>query len=125
MIPEAFASAARAGIPVLGPGMSVFLTWSNEIKLTGGPMVTEATYAPVGDGLGVRTVLGCRCATAIHMGPYEGLKQAREAMFGWIGANGYEVRMPIVYIYENDPEKVAPENLRSKIYIPIVPRGSA
>ena len=46
------------------------------------------------------------------------------ATFEWIAAKGYESRMPILEIYENDPKDTAPEKLRTKISIPIVKKGA-
>ncbi|CAN0110777.1 unnamed protein product [Ascophyllum nodosum] len=125
MVPKVFAGAAKAGIDTLGSAMSIFFTWKvdRETRFTFGPMVAGAPRAQArnasGDGLGVRTALGCKCAVIEHLGPHKELRKTREAMFEWIGANGYESRLPIVHVYENNPEEVEPEKLRTKLYVPI------
>ena len=59
-----------------------------------------------------------------HTGPYDKLMECYDATFEWIAAKGYESRMPILEIYENDPKDTAPEKLRTKICIPIVKKGA-
>ena len=46
------------------------------------------------------------------------------ATFEWVEAKGYENRMPVVEVYENDPKEVEPAKLRTKLCIPIVPKGT-
>lgn len=62
--------------------------------------------------------------TVLHRGPYEDLMKTYMATFEWVEAKGYESRMPILEVYENDPKEVEASELRTKIYIPIVPKGT-
>lgn len=45
-----------------------------------------------------------------------------KATFEWVEVKGYESRMPVFELYENDPKDTPPEKLRTKICIPIVPK---
>ncbi|CAN0432527.1 unnamed protein product [Laminaria digitata] len=129
MLPAAFAAAAKAGAAPVGPPMSAYITWEcdGDTKFTCGPAVSAdaaAASAPEGDGLGVREAGGCKCVTVVHVGPYEDMMKTYTATFEWVEAKGYEYRMPVVEVYENDPKEVEPAKLRTKLYIPIVPKGT-
>lgn len=58
----------------------------------------------------------------MHTGPYDKLVGCYTATFEWIKAKGYESRMPVFEIYENDPKDTAPDKLRTKICVPLVPK---
>ena len=128
MLPAAFAGAAKAGAAPVGPPMSAYFTWDPEgsMSFTCGPTVAGDTTAaaPEGEALGVRTAGGCKCVTVVHVGPYEDLMKTYNATFEWVEAKGYENRMPVVEVYENDPKEVEPAKLRTKLCIPIVPKGT-
>ena len=127
MLPAAFAGAATAGVAPIGPPMTAYLTWECDAntRFTCGPSVAAAAAAaPAGDGLGVRAAGGCKCVTVVHVGPYEDLKKTYDATFEWVEAKGYESRMPVVEVYENDPKEVEAAKLRTKLCIPIVPKGT-
>lgn len=124
MMPLAFAGAAKAGLTPCGPPVAAYFTWNptdnGETSLTCGPTVAAGSPTPEGTGLGTRTVLGCKCATVVHVGPYDKLMTTYSATFEWIDTKGYKSSMPIVEVYENDPKEVDPEKLKTKICIPIV-----
>lgn len=58
----------------------------------------------------------------VYTGPYDKLNECYRATFDWVAAEGYESSMPVFERYENDPKTTAPEELRTKIFIPIVPK---
>lgn len=60
----------------------------------------------------------------MHTGPYDKLMGCYMATFEWIAAKGYESGMPVLELYENDPKDTAPDKLRTKVCIPIVPKGT-
>lgn len=128
MIPKAYAAAGERGIPPAGPTVSAYFTWDptddGKTRFTCGPTVAADSPEPEGDGLGVRTIAGCKCAVTVHTGPYSELMKAYEATFGWIEAKGFEHRMPCIETYENNPEDTEPSKLRTKICIPVVPKAA-
>lgn len=129
MIPKAFAGAAEKGLPPVGPVVGAFYTWDSkedgESRFTAGPSVAVGSPEAEGDGLGVRTLAGCKCATTLHTGAYSELMQAYGATFEWIAAKGYESVMPCIEIFENSPEDTEESKLRTKICIPVVPKASS
>lgn len=58
-----------------------------------------------------------------HTGPYDQLMGCYMATFEWIAAKGYESGMPVFETYVNDPKDTAPDKLKTKICIPVVPQG--
>lgn len=58
-------------------------------------------------------------ASVFHVGPYEEMKAAYEALFGWLEKNGKRPTGPCREEYLNDPEKVPPAELRTEIMVPI------
>ncbi|CAM9720687.1 unnamed protein product [Ectocarpus sp. 6 AP-2014] len=125
-LPAAFAGAAAAGLAMAGPPASAYYTWDpspgGTTKFTCGPSVAGGGASALmkdvdGDdnGLGVRTAGGCKCVTTLHTGPYDELMKCYKATFEWVETKGYESRMPVFELYENDPKDTPPEKLKTKL----------
>ncbi len=87
------------------------------------------------DGVGVLTIDGGRYAVFTHVGPYDDVQKVYDAIYGeWVPANctcGDDCQCPpgeckcalrdapVFEKYVNDPDRVAPEKLKTEIYIPI------
>ena len=41
----------------------------------------------------------------------------------WVEEKGFESKMPTVELYENDPRDTEPAKLRTKVFVPIVPKA--
>lgn len=132
MLPSAFVEAGKKGLKMAGPPVAGYFTWESDgqTRLTAGSMVAIDPDSPHEEpaetdvGLAVRALGGVKCVTTTHVGPYEDLMKCYEATFEWIEAKGYESRMPVVEVYENDPNVTEPSKLTTKIHIPIVPKGT-
>lgn len=128
MLPAAIAGAAKAGLEPIDCPMTAYYRWDcaddGVAHFTCGPRVAGGPAAPEGEGFGVRTVGGCKYVTAVHVGPYEDEKKTYDATFEWIKAKGYESRMPVLEIYVDDLKEVEAAKMRTKICIPIVPKGT-
>ncbi len=57
--------------------------------------------------------------SCVHTGPYEGIPAAYEALAGWAAKNGFKTGGVTYEIYLNDPSKTAPEDLKTRIFIPV------
>ena len=64
---------------------------------------------------------GGRYAVFFYQGAYSNLSSVYDAIFGkWLTANPYELRnVPVFEKYLNDSRKIAPEKLKTEIYLPI------
>ena len=87
------------------------------------------------DGVEVKTIEGGKYAVFVHVGPYNEVQKVYDAIYGeWVPANctcGDDCQCPpgecvcalrdapVFEKYVNDPERVAPEKLKTEIYIPI------
>lgn len=58
---------------------------------------------------------GGQTAHVMHVGAYDGVGAAYEAVFGWLAANGWEVSGPPWEEYLDGPEVAAP---RTAVYVP-------
>jgi len=59
-------------------------------------------------------------AKITHKGPYERSAAAYRTLFAWIAENHKKVAGPTREVYLNDPRKVAPEELLTEIYAPVM-----
>jgi len=59
-------------------------------------------------------------AKITHQGPYEKSAAAYKKLFAWIAENRKKVAGPTREVYLNDPRKVAPEELLTEIYAPVI-----
>ena len=69
----------------------------------------------------VQTLGGGKYVTAVHRGPYKGLRNAfRRILREWLPKSGRNRRnAPCLELYIDDPEKTPEPDLRTKICIPI------
>jgi effector-binding domain-containing protein len=58
-------------------------------------------------------------ATCLHIGPYNQLEQAYQALKDWISANGYHPTGVAYEFYLNDPAVTPPDELKTLIGFPL------
>jgi effector-binding domain-containing protein len=68
-----------------------------------------------------REIPAGKFATCLHVGPYNELGAAYEALTGWVNEEGYEVSGTVYEFYLNDPVSSLPEDLKTLILFPIIP----
>lgn len=66
-----------------------------------------------------RELEGGSVATTVHHGRYEEIAPAYHTLTGWISEQGHEITGPPREIYLNDPQTVAPDDLRTRVEFPI------
>ena len=86
-----------------------------------GAIFTPGTEPAAGDGLAYQTLPAGRWAVFQHVGPYDTLWQTWQAAYrDWLPTAGYELRDAVPFEdYVDDPSQIAPEKLRTEIFIPI------
>jgi len=64
---------------------------------------------------------GGKAATCMHIGPYDDIEAAYNAMSKWIKEHGLEPTGVAYEMYLNDPDEVPPEELQTQILFPLKP----
>lgn len=72
-----------------------------------------------GEGFEVAELPGGLFASLLHVGPYEDLGGAYEAILAWVPAQGYRFAGPMRDRYLNCPKEVPPQELRTEILVPV------
>jgi AraC family transcriptional regulator len=80
------------------------------------------TVQPEGE-IGVQEVAASEYAVLTHMGPYTTLPETYDRLFGdWLPLSSREpASLPAFERYWNSPYDTAPEDLRTDIYLPLLP----
>jgi AraC family transcriptional regulator len=72
--------------------------------------------------INVKEIPGGKYAAFSYQGPFSNLSFVYDAIFSeWLPASGCELRdLPVFEKYCNDPTRIAPEKLKTEIYVPIM-----
>jgi AraC family transcriptional regulator len=92
-----------------------------EVRFDAGVIFVEGVEAAATEGLAYQTLPAGRWAIFRHVGPYDTLWQTWQAIYrDWLPTSGHELRDALPFEdYVDDPSQVAPEQLRTDIYVPI------
>ncbi len=85
-------------------------------------VVVESEVKGEGE-IGVQEIARCQYAVILHQGPYPRIQETYDRLCGdWLPASGRELAsIPAFERYLNTPYDTAPENLRTEIYLPLLP----
>lgn len=112
---------------LLGPGMRMLGIVHDDPEVTppdklryDAAVAVMRPVEPHGD-FGVMDLAGGRYAVATHRGPYDTLGRTYERLYGgWLPRSGLAVRdVPGFEEYLNNPQNTKPEDLLTKIWVPI------
>lgn len=100
-------------------GPTIILNYDEEFN----PQETdlEVCWPVTNTSLANRTLPAVKAAACTHVGPYDGLEKAYQAIFKWINFQGFKAVYPIREISRNDPQVTPAEQLVTEIIIPIIP----
>ncbi len=76
-------------------------------------------------GFAIKDVPAMTIAVTDYMGPYDQVGPVYQKLYQWIAENKYEPAGPMLEYYLNDPSKVKPESLQSKVAAVIKPIAPA
>ncbi|MBD3404967.1 MAG: MerR family transcriptional regulator [Candidatus Lokiarchaeota archaeon] len=71
------------------------------------------------EDLQIRTIPEAGVATTTYRGPYPEIGQGYARLHEFVIENGYEITGPLMELYLNSPQEVAPEQLMTEIQLPI------
>ena len=85
-------------------------------------LVVEDNVQPEGE-IGIQEIARSQYAVIPHSGAYNNIQEAYDRLCGdWLPASGREpASLPAFERYLNSPYDTAPENLRTEIYLPLLP----
>jgi DNA gyrase inhibitor len=83
-------------------------------------LVVRKPVSPKGE-IGVKEIAGGKYAVFLYQGSYSNLGVAYDTIYSqWLPNSGYELRnVPMFEKYISNPERTAPEKLKTEIYIPL------
>ncbi|MEM7128737.1 MAG: AraC family transcriptional regulator [Chloroflexota bacterium] len=92
-----------------------------EVRFDAGVIFADGVEPTAGEGLEIQTLSGGKWAIFRHIGSYDTLwKTWQDAHRDWLPTSGHELRNTCSFEdYVDNPKDVAPEELRTDIYIPI------
>lgn len=106
-----------AGLSPTGPMVSRYHTWADDrtdceigLPISGDvPAGLSASATPAG-----------RSAVTVHVGPYDGIPAAYEALTAWMDANGEAPGVGPYEVYLDDPGSTAPSEMRTEVVWPLL-----
>ena len=105
--------AEMAGMPFLR-----YLAMGEKFAIDAG--IPTTTALPGRNEIKSKTLPGGRAATALHLGEYQGVGAAWDAVFAWCREQNIAAGLGGWDVYENDPTGVSdPGELRTRIYLPL------
>jgi len=110
-------------VKVVGPFMTIYhdheyreLDADLEVAV---PVTGKVTLSD--PSLEVKNLLGRRVACLVHKGSYETIGPAYAKLFEYVIHEGFELSGPMMDLYLNDPNTVAPSEVLTEIQAPIKP----
>lgn len=115
-MPKVFGFAFQNGGPA-GPPFARYPEWGVDDCVVEAGVTTNAPVAAEGE-ITSGTFGGCKAIVTVHVGPYDGLKQAFYKLAEYAEQNGHPRRVPFE-VYIDDPGSKPEAELRSELYWPI------
>ncbi len=84
--------------------------------------IPVARELPGRDDIRASGIPGGQVATCCHVGPYQTIEPAYNALSQWIEAEGLQPTGVAVEMYLNDPTQTPPEELQTQILFPLAER---
>lgn len=115
-------AAATQGFEMTGPMLGVY--YNSPADTPADSLVWEIGFQvpdslEVSEPLVVKKWLFTRVAKAMHTGSYETVDQTYPKIFEFIGKQNMMPAGPTMERFLNDPQQVAPEELKTEIWVPI------
>lgn len=116
---ELYGHAGRTGVVTIGPPFVIYHAFDPSEVDAEVCIPIVGTAEPAGR-ITTRVVPAATVAHTLHVGPYDKLKIAYDAITAWVAEQGLEVAGPYREHYLTGPE-VPPDQIRTEIELPVVP----
>lgn len=119
VIPRLVAHAFGSGLSVAGPPFVRYLVFSDQVvEFEAGLPVIKA--GPGTDDIVAVELPAGPAATTVHVGPYQGLRKAHEALLRWTEQKGKKPAGPAWEVYLTNPvQEPDPAKWRTKVFLPL------
>lgn len=115
ILPAVWKYMDSEGITPAGAPFTRYFAWNDDrVDFEAGFPV--ASKAPGKAKIKAGAIPGGLVATTLHVGPYDQLSAAHEAIDQWIAANGKEAAGELWEAYINDPGTVGPDEYQTMVY---------
>lgn len=111
-----FPALGAAGVVPSGPMVCRYHTWRDGRTLC---EVGIPVQGSVPDGIDASELPGGRSATVVHVGQYDDLSKAYDALSAWMEESDESAGVGPYEIYLNDPRSTPAENLETKVIWPL------
>lgn len=116
---ELYGLAGRSGIITSGPPFVIYHAF-DPAEVDAEVCIPIVGSAEPAGRITTRVVPAATVAHTLHVGPYDGLSVAYDAIQAWVGEQGLEVAGPYREHYLTGPD-VPPEQIRTEIELPVMP----
>ncbi len=118
---DLFGSLPDLGATPAGPPFVIYHAFGDE-EIDAEVCVPVAHPVSATETLDARVLPAMTVASTLHVGRYEDLQDAYDALMSWVRDHGYEVAGPVHERYLNGPgDELPPSEYRTIIEVPIAP----
>jgi effector-binding domain-containing protein len=116
---DLYAHLGRHGVPPRGAPFVIYHAFGPN-GIDAEVCLPVPTAVPASDRVDYRVLPSATVVETLHVGPYDELGHAYEALVDWIGDHGFEAAGPFRERYLTEPGPgIAPANYRTIVQIPI------
>lgn len=116
--PKIFHAVVSAGVEAAGMPLARYFDFGEQETTFECAIPVPAEFTPT-DEVKASSVGGSEAAFGLHVGPYVTIGETWGAMMAWVAEQGRAPAGPTWEVYVDDPQDVAPEQLRTELYIPL------
>lgn len=117
--PRIHHAVVSAGMEPAGMPLARYYDFGEESTTFECAIPVPSPFAAAG-GVEPGVVGGGKAAFALHVGPYETIGETWAAIMAWVQEQGRAPAGPTWEVYIDDPQKVAPDQLKTELYVPLV-----
>ena len=116
--PKIYHAVVSAGMEPAGMPLARYFDFGEQ-ETTFECAIPLATEFPATGEVEASSVGGGEAAFAVHVGPYETIGETWGQMMAWVAGQGRAPAGPTWEIYLDDPQEVAPDQLKTELYVPL------
>ena len=116
--PKIYHAVVSAGMEPAGMPLARYFDFGEEETTFECAIPVPSPFTPSGE-VEASSVGGDEAVFGIHVGSYESIGQTWAEMMAWVTEQGRAPAGPTWEVYIDDPQEVAPDQLKTELYIPL------